>query len=77
MISRNGLKSRLLMHQQEYSTTFSTAFKSKPYPSTVGPFSYRPARERSSGRLCESGGQRSCGYGRLCRPYVDRDLLQG
>ncbi|GFY01110.1 CSC1-like protein 1 [Trichonephila clavipes] len=36
-------------HQQEYSTPFSTAFRSAPNPFTVSLFSCRPARERSSG----------------------------
>ncbi|GFY32143.1 hypothetical protein TNCV_3556511 [Trichonephila clavipes] len=47
------------------------AIISSPYPSTVSPFSCRPAWERSNGGPCEGGYQRSCGSGRPHAPYVD------
>ncbi|GFX01819.1 uncharacterized protein TNCV_1022221 [Trichonephila clavipes] len=58
-------------HQQEYSSPFSTAVGSTPYSSTVGPFSYRPSRERSHGRPCKGGYQQSCGSERPHGPYID------
>ncbi|GFY19783.1 RNA-directed DNA polymerase from mobile element jockey [Trichonephila clavipes] len=59
-------------HQQEYTTPFSTTFRSAPYPSTVGPFSCRPAREQSRRQPDKGGYQRSCGSRRpLHGPYVD------
>ncbi|GFW24516.1 hypothetical protein TNCV_4896041 [Trichonephila clavipes] len=51
--------------------TFSTAFGSASYSSTVGPFSCRPSQERSCGRPCEGGYKQSCGFGKPHGPYID------